>query len=161
MAFAFISLQIFLFPRILTVSPKPVSPKLQLLGPQIKLFILCSLETKLLFKSRHLGKEREDKARHTGTCEGEWWGLTGTCISCLFLGRLQLRCLGCPYRKSWHASGWRSPSQEARWPRRQALARVCYYCNTHSTATCPTHKHGVFISTFPSAAKHLSWPPLT
>ena len=151
MAFAFISLQIFLFPRTLTVSPKPVSPKLQLLGPQIKLFILCSLETKLLFKSRHLGKESENKAREAKT----HWNLWAWVV------RTDRNLQGCPYRKSWHASGWRSPSQEARWPRRQALARVCCYCNTHSTATCPVHKHGVFISTFPSAAKHLSWPPLT
>ena len=93
----------------LSVSLKPVSPKFQLLGPQIKLFILCSLDTNYCSRAGTWEKKtrtKPGKQRHTGTCEGEWWGLTGTCISYLFLESFNLNAWGVPTgRADLHLAG--------------------------------------------------------
>ena len=86
-----------------------MSPKFQLLGPQIKLFILCSLDTNYCSRAGTWEKKARTKPgeqRYTGTCEGECWGLTGTCISYLFPESFNLDAWGVPTgRADLHLAG--------------------------------------------------------
>ena len=163
MAFAFISLLTFSLPwNTLSVSPKTVSPKLQFLIPQRKFFVLCNLDTNYCSRAGTWERKvttKPGKQRHTGTCEGEQWGLTGTPTRCSSLEGSSFDDRGVPAgRPGMRLAGGGDPVwlRELQ-PRQQGdpgdKLWVCCYCTAHSTPTCPAHKHAAITSTCPPCSK--------